>query len=193
MKPIVPSFTSAVPAAARQTARKVLRVGIIALAVGFLGTAMLFPTTGSAQEPRNVKAMEALKAETAKLGTPKIEGSDPVGAKDAPALYFGSIKMNNNFAIVDKVAKEGGDGMAATLFVKRGDEYIRVTTNVMNPDGSGRAIGTVMGGPALDSIKAGKPYFGDVQVLGTRYFGYYEPIKDGSGAIVGAYFVGYKK
>jgi hypothetical protein len=32
-----------------------------------------------------------------------------------------------------------------------------------------------------------------VQVLGTLYVGDYEPIKDASGAIIGAYFVGYKK
>jgi hypothetical protein len=36
--------------------------------------------------------------------------------------------------------------MAATLFVKGGDEYIRVATNVPNPDGSGRAIGTILTG-----------------------------------------------
>jgi Cache 3/Cache 2 fusion domain len=48
--------------------------------------------------------------------------------------------------------------MAATLFVKAGAEYIRVATSVLNPDGSGRAVGTVLGGAALDSIKAGKPY-----------------------------------
>ena len=57
--------------------------------------------------------------------------------------------------------------MAATLFVKAGAEYIRVATSVLNPDGSGRAVGTVLGGAALDSIKAGKPYYGEVQVLGT--------------------------
>ena len=54
--------------------------------------------------------------------------------------------------------KEGGPGMAATLFVKAGAEYIRVATGALNPDGSGRAVGTVLGGAALDSIKAGKPY-----------------------------------
>ena len=69
--------------------------------------------------------MAALKDQTAKLGAPKIDGTDPVGGKDAPALYFGSTKMNNNFTVVDEVAKEDGQGMAATLFVKGGDEYIR--------------------------------------------------------------------
>jgi len=137
--------------------------------------------------------MAALKDQTAKLGAPKIDGKDAVGGKDAPALYFGSAKMNNNFTVVDEVAKEGGQGMAATLFVKGEDEYIRVATNVHKPDGSGRAIGTVLVGPALESIKAGNPYYGEVPVLGTPYITGYEPIKDASGAIIGIYFVGYKK
>jgi hypothetical protein len=32
-----------------------------------------------------------------------------------------------------------------------------------------------------------------VPILGTRYVADYEPIKDASGAVIGAYFVGYKK
>ena len=79
--------------------------------------------------------------------------------------------------------EEGGPGMAATLFVKAGAEYIRVATGVLNPDGSGRAVGAVLGGAALDSIKAGKPYYGEVQVLGTPYIAAdYQPIKDASGS-----------
>ena len=83
--------------------------------------------------------------------------------------------------------------MTATLFVKGGDEYIRVSTSVPKPDGSGRAIGTVLAGPALASINAGKAYYGEVSILGTPYIAGYEPIKDSSGAEIGAYYVGYKK
>ena len=83
--------------------------------------------------------------------------------------------------------------MTATLFVRNGDEYIRVSTSVPKPDGSGRAIGTVLAGPALESIKAGQPHYGEVPILGTPYVTGYEPIKDASGAIIGVYYVGYKK
>ena len=91
--------------------------------------------------------------------------------------------------------------MLARLFVKAGiqqaragggEEYIRVATSVLLPDGR-RAVGTVLGSPALESIKAGEPYFGEVEVLGTGYITHYEPIKDASGETIGAYFVGYKK
>ncbi len=184
MHPITLSIVGA-PAAGRPRTRSNLIVGIIALAVGFLATSMLVPSGVNAQDARVVKSMEALKADTAKLGASKIEGTEAVGGKDAPALYFGSTKMNNNDAVVDEVAKGGGEGMAATLFVKSDGAFIRVAT-VPNPDGSGRAIGTVLDGPALESIKAGEAYSGEVPVLGTPYVSDYEPIKDASGAVIGA-------
>ena len=192
MKLIFQSLIAAT-AAVRPLAKKARVVGMLILAVGFLATPMLMPSAGNAQDARVAKSMAALKDQTAKLGAPKITGKDAVGGKDAPALYFGSTKMNNNFTVVDEVAKEDGRGMAATLFVKGGDEYIRVATDVPKPDGSGRAIGTVLAGPALESIKAGKPYYGKAPILGVPYVTGYEPIKEASGAIIGVYFVGYSQ
>jgi hypothetical protein len=115
------------------------------------------------------------------------------GGKEVPALYFGTTKINNNFDVFDAVGKEDGNGMTATLFVRSGDEYIRVSTSVPKPDGSGRAIGTVLAGPALEAIKAGIAYYGEVPILGTPYITGYEPIKDSSGGQICVYYVGYKK
>jgi Cache 3/Cache 2 fusion domain len=187
------------PRAVGLIAKKALVVLVIA--IGFPGSVMLMANDANAQEARTAASMAALKDKTAKLGAPKIQGIEEVGGKSAPALYFGSTKMNNNFTVVDEVAKEGGPGMVATLFVKAGvqqaiaaagEEYIRVATSVLLPDGR-RAVGTVMGSPALESIKAGQPYRGEVQVHGAQYVTDYEPIKDASGETIGAYFVGYKK
>ena len=192
MKPRVPSLIAA-SATERPLTKKARVVGVLILAFSLIATPMLMPSAGNAQDARVAKSMAALKDQTAKLGAPKLEGSEPVGGKDAPALYFGSTKMNNNFTVVDEVAKEDGRGMAATLFVKGGDEYIRVATNIPKPDGSGRAIGTVLAGPALESIQAGKPYYGKAPILGVPYVTGYEPIKDASGTIIGVYFVGYSQ
>jgi hypothetical protein len=41
--------------------------------------------------------MTSLKEQAAKLGAPRVEGTETVGGKDAAAIYFGSTKMNNNF------------------------------------------------------------------------------------------------
>ena len=168
-------------------------IGMFVLAVGLLATPVLMPGVGNAQDARVAKSMAALKDQTTKLGAPKIDGSEAVGGRDAPALYFGSIKMNNNFSVVDAVAEEGGRGTAATLFVKSGDDYIRVATNVSTRIGSGRGLGTTLTGAPLASIKAGNTYYGKTPVLGTPYISGYEPIKDASGATIGVYFVGYTK
>ena len=102
----------------RLIAKKALVVLVIA--IGFPGSLMLMASAANAQEARTAASMAALKDKTAKLGAPKIQGMEEVGGKSAPVLYFGSTKMNNNFTVVDEVAKEGGPGMVATLFVKAG-------------------------------------------------------------------------
>jgi hypothetical protein len=171
--------------------RRHFLVGIL-VAGCFIATCTGMPSIARAQaDPRITKSMESLKAMTAKLGAPKLEGKETVGGKEAPALYFGATKINNNFDIVDTVGKEDGKGMTATLFAKDGDEYIRVSTSVPKPDGSGRAVGTVLAGLALESIKAGNVYYGQVAILGTPYITGYEPIRDSSGAQIGVYYVGY--
>ena len=171
--------------------RKKFLLGILA-AGSIIATATLIPSVGKAQEDKVKASMSALKAKTAKLGAPKIEGKDPVAGKDVPTLYFGTTKINNNFDVVDEVAKENGG--TATLFVKAGDEYLRVATNVKKDDGS-RAIGTILdpNGPAIAMIKKNQAYYGDATILGKPYVTGYEPIKDASGSVIGIYYVGYMK
>lgn len=164
-----------------------------ALTAGFLVAAsIIMPTTGYTQsDAKNTKAMADLKAATEKLGAPKLEGTDSVSGKDAAALYFGKSKVNNDFTIVDAVVKDNGG--TATLFAKTGEEYVRVSTNV--PKGNGRATGTILDpkGKAIVQINEGKPFYGDVDILGTMYKTAYEPIKDASGKVIGIWYVGYKK
>jgi hypothetical protein len=166
----------------------------VTAAASLLAASVLMPGIGNAQaDDRVAKSMEALKEMTAKLGEPKVEGTEIVRGISTPALYFGTTMINNNFDIVDAVGKEDGRGMTATLFVRGDYDYIRVSTSVPRPDGGGRAIGTVLAGPALESIKAGKAHYGEVPILGTPYVTGYEPIRNSSGAIIGVYYVGYKK
>ena len=85
--------------------RKRYLVGILAAAC-FAAATLLMANLGHAQaDPRVQKSMELLKSMTAKLGAPRIEGTEQVGGKDAPALYFGSTKLNNNFEIVDAIGR----------------------------------------------------------------------------------------
>ena len=100
--------------------------------------------------------------------------------------------MNNNFALVDEVQKQAGG--TATIFVKSGDEFVRIATNVRKGDGS-RAIGTILDpkGKAFAAVAKGKSYFGEAKILGKPYIAGYEPIRDASNGIIGVYYVGYLK
>src|SRR5215475_14604001 len=141
----------------------------------------LIPTVGTAKTGDAHSAMSALQAATAKLGAPKVQGSD---------LYFGNTKASND--LVKAVKKEHGG--AATIFVKSGDKFVRVATTVKKEDGK-NAVGTALdaNSPAIAKLNSGEPYYGDATVFGKTYDAGYEPIKDASGAVIGAYFVGYKK
>jgi hypothetical protein len=166
---------------------------VCVLAAGCIAaTSILLPIVGHAQQDKVKTAMELLMAKTAKLGEPKLEGTDAVGGKTAPGLYFGSTKMNNFFDVVDDVAKEVGG--TATFFVMAGDEYVRVATNVKKDDGS-RAIGSVLDpkGKAIESIKKNEAYYGDADILGKAYITGYEPIHDAGKNVIGIYYVGYLK
>jgi hypothetical protein len=163
-------------------------IGVVAVAAS-----PLLRVSAHAEDMNQVhKLMDLLKAEAAKLGPPKIDGTDTVADKTVPAIYFGSTKMNNNFDLVDDVVKQLGG--TATIFVKSGADYVRVATNVKKPDGS-RGVGTVLDpkGPAIVSINKNEAFFGDVDILGKPYITGYDPIHDGSGAVIGIYYVGYLK
>jgi hypothetical protein len=156
-------------------------------------TVVQLPTQGLAGPAEDVKAaMQLLKSKTAKLGAPSVKGEDTVASKTVPVLYFGTTKMNNNFELVDEVQKKMGG--TATLFVKSGDEFVRVATNVKKDDGS-RAIGTVLDpkGKAIAAISKGESFYGDVDILGKPYTTGYEPIRDAKNETIGVYYVGYLK
>ena len=145
------------------------------LATGFfIANATLAPDLGTAQTDKLKTAMADLKARAEKIGAPKVEGKD---------LYFGSTKVDNS--VVEAV------GGVATLFVKSGDQYARVATTVKKEDGTS-AVGTALDpkSAAIARLNNGEAYYGYATVFGKTYDAGYEPIKDASGAVIGAYFVG---
>lgn len=132
-----------------------------------------------------------LDARLAKIGAPRLDGVDKVADKDVPAIYFGQRKINNNFDVVDAIRKE--HQATATVFVKSGDEFVRVSTNVLTPEGK-RGIGTQLArNAAYDAVSKGKQYCGPIDVLGTAFDACYNPIKDGGGKIIGVSYIGHKK
>ena len=96
--------------------------------------------------------------------------------------------VDGDMTVVDTVTAIMGG--TATLF--RGD--LRVSTNVIKPDGT-RAIGTrLAAGPVHDAVfKEGRTYRGEADILGTPYFTAYEPMRDAAGHVIGVFYVGVKK
>jgi hypothetical protein len=69
-----------------------------------------------------------------------------------------------------------------------------VATTVKKEDGKS-AVETPLdpNSSAIGMLDNGEPYYGDAKVFGKTYDAGYEPIKDASGAVIGAYFVGEPK
>ena len=154
-----------------------------------IAVALLGAASAHANDPKATIA--DLDARLAKIGAVKLNGTDTVGDKTVPALYFGERKINNNFDVVDAVRK--AHQATATVFVKSGDEFVRVSTNVLTLEGK-RGVGTQLArNAAYEAVNAGKQYCGPIDVLGTAFDACYNPIKDGGGKVVGVSYVGHKK
>lgn len=109
------------------------------------------------------------------------------------ALY-GGILLNRNYEIVDKVKQtvyedikyKGQDIGTATIFL----DDVRISTNVMNEDGS-RAIGTRVSEEVYNQVVlGGEPWIGRAYVVNNWYITAYEPIMDVYGHIIGILYVG---
>lgn len=153
--------------------------------------AALVMATGVAHANDTKATIAALDARLAKIGAPKLEGTDRAGEKTVPAIYFGARKINNNYDVVDEIKKT--TGATATIFVKEGDEFVRVSTNVLTPEGK-RGVGTQLArAKAYESVSKGEQFCGQVDVLGTPFDACYNPIKDAGGKVIGVTYIGFKK
>jgi PAS domain S-box-containing protein len=102
-------------------------------------------------------------------------------------LWAGDYPVNGNNELPDKIRE--ATGSYATIFMGA----TRVATNV-RLGGETRAIGTTLVGPAYDAVfLKGVPFRGEAQILGSSYFTAYDPIRDSSGQVIGALFVGSKE
>ncbi|MEW5745913.1 MAG: Cache 3/Cache 2 fusion domain-containing protein [Nitrospirota bacterium] len=112
-----------------------------------------------------------------------------VGDLETPVLRSGGSALNLNFAAVDRfTATTGG---VATIFAKKGEDFIRITTSLKKEDGA-RAVGTALdrAHPACASLLRGEPYTGKATLFGRDYMTKYTPLKDDHGNVIGALFVG---
>jgi len=101
---------------------------------------------------------------------------------------YGAL-VNEDYGSVDKFANETGG--IATVFAKKGEDFVRITTSVKNDQGE-RQQGTPLArtDPAYAAVSKGEPYTGVTVVGGKPYMGHYLPTKDSSGKVVALLFIG---
>ena len=105
-------------------------------------------------------------------------------------LSHWSMALNGDFTEVD--AFHNTTGGVATIFMRKGDDFERITTSLKKENGD-RAMGTLLdrGHPAYPLMLEGKTYTGRAQLFGTPYMTHYEAVKDASGRVVGIVFIGF--
>ncbi|MFM2041953.1 MAG: hypothetical protein RLY86_529 [Pseudomonadota bacterium] len=170
--------------ALRITARVVLLVALSMMVVAgavTIVTEMILRT----ELERQAMAEEEMKLRVA-WEILRDRGAD-LSVRDG-SLYAGEVRLNDEFTVVDEITDVIGG--VATIF--QGDR--RISTNVTKPDG-GRAVGTTLAkGPVHDAVLGrGERYVGTATILEEPYIVAYDPIRDGSGAIIGILFVGEKR
>jgi len=114
----------------------------------------------------------------------------PLGSATAPALLFAGQALNSDFSQVDDFTRLTGG--VATIFVRDGDDFTRITTSLKKQDGS-RAIGTQLDRkhPAYAGLLQGQNYVGRAQLFGRSYMTQYTPVRDGGGKVIAVLFVGF--
>jgi methyl-accepting chemotaxis protein-2 (aspartate sensor receptor) len=112
-----------------------------------------------------------------------------IGGKPVPMLKNGDTPLNLDFTIPDRFTRETGGN--ATIFVAKGEDFVRVSTSVRKENGE-RAVGTVLdhASPAYALLREGKHYVGLVTLFGKQTITSYEPVRDASGKIIAVLYVG---
>ncbi|ARA78684.1 methyl-accepting chemotaxis protein [Pseudomonas ficuserectae] len=113
-----------------------------------------------------------------------------VAGTSTPGLFLRDTALNNDFAEVDEFRSMTAG--VATIFVRSGDDFVRISTSLSKQDGT-RAIGTVLDrkGAAYERLIAGQSYVGKAVLFDRYYMTQYSPVRDSSGKIIAALFVGF--
>ena len=124
-------------------------------------------------------------------GDASLDQAHPVsvGERQVPTLRLGAQSINLQEAAVDRFASATGG--VATVFVRQGEDFVRVSTSLRNAEGA-RALGTVLdhAHPAYRTLMQGGRYTGPARLFGVDYMTHYMPITDAAGEVVGIAFVG---
>ncbi|SOC29384.1 methyl-accepting chemotaxis protein [Thalassospira xiamenensis] len=96
--------------------------------------------------------------------------------------------------LIDRVGTATGQTATVFSWVPAEKDFIRVSTNIIKPDGQ-RAVGTMLGNgsAAYGPTTSGKTFRGEAVILGTAYITQYTPIFNPGGDVIGILYVGIAK
>ncbi len=97
--------------------------------------------------------------------------------------------IGGRYEYIDRFSKDMN--VVATIFAKQGKDFIRIITTIKDDKGK-RVVGTALdpSGQAYYENSRGNSYFGEADILGSKYMTGYIPLCDDNNQIIGIYFVG---
>ncbi|MBL4914059.1 methyl-accepting chemotaxis protein [Shewanella schlegeliana] len=195
------------------------QIGLLALVLtvlvfGFLGC-VSYLTASDVLRDKGISAMQAQTEGTADLIELQYESLQSLAERNAdvfrsmypgdfykpnktvrvmgvetPALRHKKEQINASKSKVDRYSNLTGGN--ATVFVRDGDNFIRISTSLKKADGQ-RALGTYLDKdhPAYRALIKGNSYEGYAQLFGKDYMTIYRPIKDSGGETIGIMYIGF--
>ncbi|MDR0996054.1 MAG: methyl-accepting chemotaxis protein [Zoogloeaceae bacterium] len=111
------------------------------------------------------------------------------GGRAAPLLQEDGKTLNNDFQAVDALLAQ--THAVGTVFVRDGEEFVRISTSLKNEQGA-RALGTTLAHthPAYALLLSGQSYTGPARLFGRDYMTHYAPLFDAGGKVIAVAFIG---
>jgi methyl-accepting chemotaxis protein len=113
-----------------------------------------------------------------------------VGPYQAPMLKHGDEVLDLHYDKPDAFTRITGGN--ATVFVRYGDDFLRISTSLRKENGE-RATGTLLGKghPGYRLLMHGQPYLGKAHLFGRDYMTEYKPVMDSRGKVIAVLYVGF--
>ncbi len=167
-----------------QAVATIVLISVLALGAGQLIKSRFIKKSTKEMADLNARIIEMIDAYNLKLKEHAVSLGEVFVGYNAENRAGAELSQEN----IDRFTKI--TGAVATLFVKRGDDFLRVSTSLRKQDGT-RAVGTLLdrNHPGYKKVLAGERYVGPAVLFGRNYMTHYDPIiRDGK--VAGIYFIG---
>jgi methyl-accepting chemotaxis protein len=151
----------------------------------------------------NIRSVQTTSHKTAVVMGEKILANNMVYFANRLSIEYGQlilkvgdlegrkgVSLKHNYKLIDEISFDLG--IDAGIFVREGDDYLRISTTIADNAGN-RAVDAFLGtgSAAYSSIHSGQGYSGEADILGKNYLAEYRPIFTENGKdVIGILAVG---